>query len=224
MLFNNNIKSLKGKERGKDIYILANAPSIKKENLSLLRDKVSIGMNANPLLEQEFGFISQYYVVSDKRFINHPDKRKMCTEMLDKSTIRVLRAELEEDDDRNIQNKTYYARVLGKNGFSMNLNKGYYFGVTTAMLAVQLASYLGAKNIYILGMDLKYDGSNPRFYKEEDVQEFDSFTSVQIMNVRNAYLELKDKNINLYNCSKNSLLYPYLPFKNFEETLSGCRS
>lgn len=223
MLFKNNIKSLKGKEKGKDIYILANAPSIKKENLSLLKDKVTIGMNANPLLEKEFGFISQYYVVSDKRFINHTEKRKMCTEMLNEKTIRVMRAELEEDDDKNIKNQTYYVRVLGKNGFSMNLHKGYYFGVTTTMLAIQLAAYLGAKNIYILGMDLKYDGSNPRFYKEDDVQEFDSFTSVQIINVRNAYLELKKHSINLYNCSQNSLLYPYLPFKNFEETVMGCK-
>lgn len=216
MLFKNNIKSLKGKEEGKDIYILANAPSIKKENLSLLRDKVTIGMNANPLLEKEFGFISQYYVVSDKRFINHSEKRKMCTDMLDKSTIRILREELEEDDDKSIKNQTYYIRALGKNGFSMNLHKGYYFGATTTMLAIQLAAYLGAKNIYLLGMDLKYDGSNPRFYKEDDVQEFDSFTSIQIMNVRNAYLELRKCNVNLYNCSQNSLLYPYLPFSKFE--------
>lgn len=219
MLFKNNIKSLKSKEEGKDIYILANAPSIKKENLSLLRDKITIGMNANPLLEKEFGFISQYYVVSDRRFINHPEKRKMCTEMLDKSTIRILREELEEDDDKNVTNQTYYVRVLGKNGFSMNLHKGYYFGATTTMLAIHLAAYLGAKNIYILGMDLKYDGSNPRFYKEDDVQEFDSFTSVQIMNVRNAYLELQKYDVNLYNCSQNSLLYPYLPFKKFKDTM-----
>lgn len=218
MLFKNNIQSLKGREEGKDIYILANAPSIKKEKLFLLKDKVTIGMNANPLLEQEFGFISQYYVVSDKRFLNHSEKRKMCTEMLDKSTIRVLRAELEEDDDKSIKNQTYYIRILGKNGFSMNLHKGYYFGATTTMLAIQLAVYLGAKNIYILGMDLKYDGSNPRFYKEDDVQEFDSFTSVQVMNVRNAYIELRKFNVNLYNCSQNSLLYPYLPFKSFEST------
>ena len=48
-----NISILKNKELGKDIYILANAPSIKEEELSLLKDKVSIGMNANPLLEKE---------------------------------------------------------------------------------------------------------------------------------------------------------------------------
>ena len=70
-------------------------------------------------------------------------------------------------------------------------------------------------------MDLKYDGTNPRFYKEDIVQEFDSFTSLQILNVRNAYLELKKKDINLFNCSKNSLLYPYLPYINFNYTIKN---
>ena len=213
-----NISELKDIELGKDIYILANAPSIKQENLSLLKNKISIGMNANPLLEKEFNFISKYYVVSDRRFLNHPIKREMATTLLENQTKRIFRAELEEDDIETLNNETYYINVLGKNGFSFNLKKGYYFGVTTTMLAIQLAVYLGAKNIYILGMDLKYNGKNPRFYKEEEVQEFDSFTSLQISNVRNAYLELQKKGINLYNCSKNSLLYPYLPFVSFENT------
>ncbi len=215
------IKDLFNKEKGKDIYILANAPSIKQENLGFLKDKVSIGMNANPLLEKEFGFISPYYVVSDQRFLNHPKKRSMATTMLDKNTIRVFREELRHDDDLSLKNDTYYINVIGKNGFSFNLNKGYFFGATTTMLAIQLASYLGAKNIYILGMDLKYTGEIPRFYTEDKVQEFDSFTSVQIKNVRNAYLELKAKGVNLYNCSKNSLLYPYLPYSTFNATLKA---
>ena len=218
MIFNKKIKKLKNKELGKDIYILANAPSIKELDLSLLKDKVTIGMNANPLLEKEFGFVSPYYVVSDQRFLNHPQKREMATSMLNSKTIRVLRAELKENDE-NVVNDTYYVKAIGKTGFSFNLQKGYYFGVTTTMLAIQLAAYLGAKNIYILGMDLKYNGENPRFYKEDKVQEFDSFTSIQIFNVRNAYLELEQVGIQLYNCSESSLLFPYLPFKNYLNTI-----
>jgi len=217
-MFSNKIKKLKNKEKNKDIYILANAPSIKENDLSFLKDKITIGMNANPLLEEEFGFTSSYYVVSDKRFLNHQQKRLMATSMLHENTIRVLRSELKEDDDPKLKNRTYYVKAIGKNGYSFNLSKGYYFGVTTTMLAIQLSSYLGAKNIYILGMDLKYDGKNPRFYKEDKVQEFDSFTSVQIYNVRNAYLVLKEKGVNLFNCSSNSLLYPYLPYITFNDT------
>jgi len=212
------IKRLKGVESGKDIYILANAPSIKELNLSKLKDKVTIGMNANPLLEREFGFISDYYVVSDQRFLEHPIKRKMAIEMLNPSTKRVFKSAL-KDYDNKTENKTYYVRTLGKNGFSFNLQKGYYFGATTSMLAIQLAAYLGAKNIYILGMDLRYNGKNPRFYKENIVQEYDHFTSVQIHNIRNSYLELKKAGVNLFNCSKESLIGPYVPFRDFSSLM-----
>jgi len=211
------VSLLKNKEKGKDIYILANAPSVKNHNLSLLKDKITIGMNANPLLEQEFGFISPYYIVSDLRFINHPEKKKMATEMLNPTTKRIFRYEL-KDYDENVKNETFYVKAIGKNGFSFDLKRGYFFGFTTTMLALQLAAYLGAKNIYLLGMDLKYSKKAARFYKEKNVQEFDPFTSFQIWNVRNAYLELEKIGIRLYNCSKNSLLYPYLPYIDYNDT------
>jgi hypothetical protein len=211
------IQSLKSCEIDKDIYILANAPSVKSHDLRKLKGKIVIGMNANPLLEKEFGFVSDYYVVSDLRFINHPEKRKMATEMLNHKTKRIFKSALKKVDDKMISNDTYYIETLGKNGFSFDLNKGYYFGCTTTMLAIQLAYYLGAKNIYLLGVDLRYSGDNPRFYKETEVQEFDSFTSVQLSNIRNAYNELQTNNVNLFNCEKKSLLFPYLPYKNFKE-------
>ena len=215
-----NIRDLKNVNKGEDIFILANAPSIKKNDLSRLKGKVVIGMNANPLLEKEFGFVSDYYVVSDLRFITHPQKRPMATEMLDKKTKRVFRQELMAEDQDELKDKTYYIKSLGRNGFSCDLEEGYYFGVTTTMLAVQLAAYLGAKNIYILGMDLKYKKGDARFYHETSVQEYDKFTSTQIYNVQNAYKILKENDVNLYNCSKTSLLFPYLPFIDFNKSIT----
>jgi hypothetical protein len=212
-----NIKELKNAEKNKDIYILGNGQSIKKEDLSVLKNKVSIGMNANCLLEKEFGFISQYYCVSDARFLKHSEKFKMATQELDKNTKRIFRSELIQYDDKDLINQTYYIDSLGKNGFSFDLKKGFYFGCTTTMLAIQLAVYLGAKRIFILGNDLKYIGENPRFYAESTAQEYDKFTGIQIWNIRNAYLELQKVGIEVYNCSQDSLLMPYLPYREFKK-------
>lgn len=211
----NSMRSHKNKLAGEDIYILGNGPSIKKEDLSLLRGRHSIGLNASPLLEKEFGFTSQYYTVSDTRFITHPEKYKMATEMLDPKTVRVFRKELREFDAKSLPNKTYYLDSLGKNGFSFDLSKGFYFGASTTMLAIQLAYYLGAKRIFLMGVDLRYDGESPRFYSEDDVQEYDHFTSIQLWNIRNAYTLLKNNDVELYNCSAQSLLAPYLPYAKF---------
>lgn len=211
------VKNLKNRELGRNIFVLGNAPSVKTHNLSALGDCVSVGMNANPLLEEEFGFVSQYYVVSDLRFITHPMKSKIAKEMVNKNTIRILRKELIAYDDKKLEKNTAYVESIGKNGLSLDLSKGFYFGCTTTILAIQAAVYLGAKNIFIAGVDLRYRKNDARFYEEDEVQEYDSFTGVQIQNIHNAYLELKKLGINLYNTEKESLIDPYVPYMDFDE-------
>jgi hypothetical protein len=210
---------LKNIEKDKSIFILGNAPSIKQHDLTKLNKCISIGMNGNPILEKEFDFISKYYVVSDNRFMSHPDKGNIATKLVDKNTYRILREELKEFDDNDLDDRTAYITSIGKNGYSFNLEYGYYFGCTTTMLAIQLASYIGAKNIFICGVNLKYDKKNARFYSEEKTQEFDAFTGVQIHNIHNAYKELKKNGINLYNTEKDSFIDPYVPYIDFNEAV-----
>jgi len=207
-----NVTGIKNSLIGEDIYILGNGPSIKDEDLTKLDNKYSIGLNASPLLETEFSFKSQYYVLSDTRFISHPDKRAMATTMLSPGSTRIFRKELYEYDDEKHKSDTYYVNAIGKNGFSLDLALGFYFGCTTTMLAIQVAYYLGCKRIFLLGNDLTYSSKNPRFYKEYIAQEFDRFTSIQIWNIRNSYNILNEHGVQLYNCSKQSLLRPYIPF------------
>lgn len=212
-----SLKNLKNAEVGKRCFILANGPSVLKEDLSLLKDELVIGMNASTILDKEHGFFSKYYVVSDMRFLSHEDKRKYGTTELNKETIRIFREELKEIDDKSLDKQTCYVKALGKNGFSNNLNVGFYFGSTTTMLAIQLAFYLGCTEIYLLGVDLKYSKDNPRFYEEKNPQLEDSFTSVQIRNIADAVLYCKERGVKLYSCSENSFLRPYVPYIDYKE-------
>jgi len=208
--------SLKNKEAGRRVFILANGPSVNALDLSLLKDEVVIGMNASTLLEEQHGFQSDYYVVSDLRFITHPEKRAFCTSRLKSSTVRVLRQELEAVDDKELPNKSFYVNALHRDGFSKNLAAGYFFGCTTTMLAVQLAYYLGAAEIYLLGCDLRYSPETPRFYSEPNPQLEDSFTSVQIWNILNAAQIMETEGRALYHCSESSFLSPYIEYRGFE--------
>lgn len=207
------IKGLKNREVGKDIYIVANGHSANnKDVIDKLKGNVVIGMNATPLLTQKYGLHIDYYTVSDERFLRDKEKHKIATEMLHDHTVRVFRSELIKHDAPTYIDSTYYVRSLGRDGFSFNLANGFYFGCTTTMFSIQLASYLGAKNIYLVGVDLQYPRDKPRFYAEREPAPIDNFTCVQIKNIRDAYKKLKYKNIGLFNCSKNSLLKPYIPF------------
>ena len=211
------IRKLKNKEQGKRAFILANGPSIIKEDLTKLKDEVVIGMNASSLLEKKFGFISKYYTVTDHRFLNHHKKGKLATNELSQETIRVFREELSLFDYKSFETRTCYIKAIGKNGFSKNLSAGFYFGCTTTMLAIQLAYYLGCSDVYLLGCDCRYSEENPRFYEEESPQLEDSFTSVQIFNIVNSAKYFEARGGGLFNCSKNSYLRAYLKYVSFDE-------
>jgi hypothetical protein len=212
----NNIRALKNSEEGKRVFILANGPSINMHDLNLLKNEVVIGMNASTLLEEQYDFISKYYVISDTRFLQHPEKKPLGTTKLSANTIRVFRRELEEYDDKTIPNKTYYVKALKRDGFSENLSAGYFFGCTTTMLAIQLAYYLGAIEVYLLGCDLRYSPESPRFYKEESPQLEDAFTSVQIWNIVNAASFFEKNDRKLINCSPRSFLRSHIDYIDYE--------
>ncbi len=205
-------REIKKRESGKRVFIVASGPSILKQDLSFLLDEIVIGMNGTPFIEEKFGFKSDYYTVSDIRFLQDNNKYNSATKNLHKDTIRVFREELSCIDSRAYFKNTCYLKAIARDGFSFDLRKGFYFGCTTTLLSVQLAYYLGAKEIILLGCDLFYSAKQPRVYKEKAPAPIDNFTGIQVYNLRNAFLKLGERGIPLYNASPVSLLRPYLPF------------
>jgi hypothetical protein len=209
-------------EVGKRIFVLSNGPSILDEDLSLLKGEVVIGMNASTILESSFGFESKYYVLSDPRFINETTKRPMATQMLSSSTHRIIRSDMRSIDDPSLESRTSYIRAISRDGFSTNLSVGFYYGCTTTMLALQLAWYLGSREVYLLGCDLRYPEESPRFYAELKPQMEDAFISVQLSNIVNASQVFEKTGGSLINCSARSFLRSYIPFINFSNVFDVC--
>ena len=53
--------------KGRRCFILANGPSLRKADLSHLKNEITIGMNRMYLSEKELGFVPSYIVVHDIR-------------------------------------------------------------------------------------------------------------------------------------------------------------
>lgn len=217
--FVNRPRSLRNREAGRRLFLLANGPSILKHDLSFLREELVVSMNASTRLEEKHGFQSKYYVLSDARFLNSPEKRPWATEKLGPDTQRIVRSDLRSIDDPDFENRTTYVRSLSRDGFSCDLAAGFHFGCTTTMLGIQLAWHLGVHEVYLLGCDLRYAAEQARFYKEVTPQIEDAFTSVQISNIVNAAMMFERSGRTLVNCSENSFLRPYLEYRSFEHVL-----
>jgi len=213
MRFLSPIRKLKGIKKGERAFIIANGPSVLEYDLEKCNGDVTIGINAATVLQRSNNIIFDYYCVSDRRFLTNLDKAKFSTSYVNKSTTCVYREELSD----LVSNKNaYFVRALGRDGFSFDLQHGFFFGCSTTILAVQLAAYIGCSKIYLLGVDLHYKSESPRFYTENVPQIEDSFTSVQIHNMILARKALFAKNVELYTCSGYSLIRPYLKYIDFD--------
>lgn len=219
--FPNRMSDLHGVEFNRRAFILANGPSVAHEDLSKLKGELVIGMNASTILERKFGFNQDYYVCSDERFLNHPEKRKWATTELSKNTKRILRSELRRSDDPTFEDRTWYVPAISRDGFSERLDAGFFYGCTTTMLAIQLAYHIGVSEVYLLGVDLRYSEDSPRFYAEKNAQLEDANTSIQIFNITNSADYFRQKGGGLFNCSERSMLRPYIATKRFCEIFKG---
>lgn len=209
------VQSLAGIESGRDIVVLGNGPSLREMNFDKLSNPVFIGLNGSALISGEKEIKEKYYVLSDLRFVKDKSKISILKNNLGLDTKIVVRKELLNYLSGELDNDLYPVRSLGRDGFSMDINKGFYFGCTTVMLALQLANYLGGKRIFLCGVDLKYDPLKPRFYKEDKVHSVDNFSCVQIHNIRESFKLFKMRGVDLFNCSPSSLLKPYIPYYDF---------
>ena len=219
--YRNRPSALRDLERGRRCFILGNGPSVREERLDRLDGELVIGMNASTILEEEHGFRSSYYTVSDRRFLAAEDRREWGTTRLSQDTRRVVRADLRGVDDPALAHRTTYVAPLARNGFSNDLSNGFFYGCTTTMLAIQLAWHLGCREVYLLGCDLRYAAESPRFYDEHKPQVEDNFTSVQIHNIVNAARIFEDDGGLVAGCSARSFLRPYLPYRSFASLVTA---
>ena len=205
------LRELRNTAKGQRAFVLGNSPSILDEPLDRLAGELVIGMNGSTLLEESHGIRQTFYTLGDLRFLTSPTKRPLATSGLHPETRRVLRSDLLPNDDVDLADRTWCVTPLGRDGFSPKLSSGFYHGCTTAMLAIQLAVWLGCQEIVLLGVDLHYPAGQPRFYAEEVPQEEDVFTSVQVRNLAAAGQACERLGVKVAITSRRSMLRPYLP-------------
>jgi hypothetical protein len=136
---------------------LGNGPSLLKCDLTLLKNEITIASNANFLIWDQMGYSPTFLTVEDNLVAedraNHFAKIKTTTKVFPQDLLYCLKPDAQSI---YIDFRRHYT---GFPKFSDNFSGKVFWGGTVSYLNMQMAYYLGFKEIYLIGFDHSYQVS-----------------------------------------------------------------
>lgn len=138
-------------------FVIGNGPSLNYTDLSVLKDEVTFAVNGFFLKTFELDWLPTYYVVEDHLVAE--DRREWINAFEGPMKLFpvYLAYCLNEADDTIFFN--HQPRKSFPHGFDFSTDAAdiTYTGCTVTFTCLQLAYYLGFKEIYLIGVDAEYD-------------------------------------------------------------------
>lgn len=141
--------------QGERCVIVCNGPSLNRMDLGFLRKEVVFGLNKIYLGLPKFGFYPRYMVAVNRKVIEQSADafRKMnCVKFISDRGTDVLP---EDALTYRIQTKDMTGRFYG------DITRGVREGHTVTHAALQLAYFMGFRQVVIIGMDHYFAQSGP---------------------------------------------------------------
>lgn len=172
-LLNRN-KIFENKHKGKRAFVIVNGPSLKNQNLHLLKNDITFVVSAFYKHDVIETWQPTYYSILDKTFFENTEKSKFffkeIKEKIHSSTFfipyfRGYKANIE----RNLLplDQTYYIATAGLPNEKIDLSNVVQSFQSVSAFALSQAIYMGCSEIYLLGFDhdyLAYRGIDRHFY------------------------------------------------------------
>lgn len=151
------LRKYKSINQGKRCFIIGNGPSLKIEDLEMLKDEDCFAANRIFDLFGQTNWRPKYYCCHDSKLINTIKER---FPIIAKESICFLSSILIGDIQDNNNIYFYYTMdppLFGRlPAFSEDITKIVYGGGTILYACAQIAVYMGYKEIYFLGVDHNY--------------------------------------------------------------------
>jgi hypothetical protein len=149
------LAALHNREAGKRIFILANGPSLNQTDVDRLCGEVTIASNAIFLMFDKKKFRPSYYTIED--YLVAEDRCKEAGSL--KGFWKLFPEDVRKfipTDERTVYINFMRGEYPGFPRFTDNFCRQVYWGGTVSFLNMQLAWYLGASEIYLIGFDHDY--------------------------------------------------------------------
>jgi len=239
-LLSKKVKRFKDIHRGESCFIIGNGPSLTADDLNKIKKLVSFSSNRINLFLEETKWKPHYYTIIDPPMttnffdeVYNMKKKQMFIVVLDNS-FNALKKHFSKDC---IFLRRYFEHE--KNGlpkFSEDLSKKTHTSGTVTYVNIQLATYMGFKKIYLIGVDNNYainkqkDGSiqinkdliGKDYFKESYYKSNENAKQVpiNIYAMTQAYFSAKkycdQKGIKIYNATRGGKLEVF-PRVNFDD-------
>jgi glycosyltransferase involved in cell wall biosynthesis len=147
------IREFRDAYKGRRCFIIGNGPSLRRMDLSPLRDEVTFGLNRIYLLFEELGF-STTFLVSINRLVLEQAAHEMTA--VDSTVFLNWWSRHHVPPERD----PIYLRVTSATPrFSMEVDRGIWAGATVTFSALQLAYYMGFEEAILIGVDHSFAGT-----------------------------------------------------------------
>lgn len=155
------IEQLRDSHAGRRCFLIGNGPSLNMYDLDKLAREITFACNNIHLAFSNTDWRPTYYTVSDplaaKRYAGIIKKLGLTKIFSDS-----VKPYFDHSDDIIWLEQIQYARDddLSDFAFSFDLTKGVYHGATTLYIQLQMALFMGIKEVYLVGVDFDYKQSS----------------------------------------------------------------
>lgn len=218
------IKSYKDIHLGERCFIIGSGPSQNIHDLELLKDEYCFGVNTDFKIYDKTMWRPQYYVVMDdsmpidepslfdgkisyegffhSAFLNYSGSDGIALP-IDASNLFFLRTNLNK----------FFPRIFRIARFSENIARKVYCGKTVIYAAIQIAAYMGFKEIYLSGVDCNYTNiqNHTQGMEYASCETIDNRDIVQVGKLMIEQFDelsklLDKRNISVYNATRGGML------------------
>ncbi len=210
-----NIKKFKDKHLGERCFIIATGPSLTMEDLEKLKNEYTFSMNSMCLALDKTDFRPTYYGIQDE---NVYSKLKDQLEVANLETIFVSSELVKKHqiDNRWIvfPHNDYYHNIDWRfydsyhSKFSGDCYKVVYDGYSITYSLLQIAVYMGFKEIYLLGADCNYPKQGAHHFIEHGHYDPTAEKAGERMMAayKDAHIYAKSHGIKIYNATRGGML------------------
>ena len=156
-----SLRAFRECHRGERCFILGNGPSLGATDLAPLADEITFGVNGIFYMTWQCGFAPTYYVVEDNHVFADNLDRIEAVDAVAKFFPSKYRPIIKPAADTHFlpTDWSFYwnsTEWFETPRFSHDVADVIYAGQTVTFLNLQLAAYMGFREIYLIGVDFDY--------------------------------------------------------------------